>query len=101
MNYLQGKGGERPEMETDALVTKLLTAAAAGDVKKVKEALDDGANVNGAVRPLAHNSTAHVMHHFHFEHSSHMGVRCGFLPPRTTTSEPRCTWLPPRASSRC
>jgi hypothetical protein len=49
MNYLQGKGGERPEMEVDALVTKLLTAAAAGDVKKVKEALDDGANVNGAV----------------------------------------------------
>jgi hypothetical protein len=100
MNYLQGKGGERPEMETDALVAKLLTAAAAGDVKKVKEALDDGANVNGAVRPPMRTTTSPTRCTT-FEHSSHMGVRCCFLFPRTTTSEPRCTWLPPRASWRC
>jgi ankyrin repeat protein len=48
MNYLQGKGGERPDAEVDSLVTKLLTAAAAGDMRKVTEALDDGANANSA-----------------------------------------------------
>jgi hypothetical protein len=53
MNYLQGKGGERPDAEVDSLVTKLLTAAAAGDMRKVTEALDDGANANSAVWPLS------------------------------------------------